>query len=171
MKNISQMFMQNSKKFMCTMLIVSFAFLLFGCERKEFNSDITVKDCEIYSMNDTIGKKGLKTVIERTVTEKISVLFTIYIPLNDEKQMELENPIVPIIVNVDITENGKIIASSLETNKELKAFIRGTEENDLYLISNFTYQTKDNFTIKSDEEIKLEYHNNQGVYDCKIINE
>lgn len=167
MKNISQMFMQTSKKFICSILIVSLTFLLFGCEKKEFNSDITVKDCEIYSMNDTIGKKGLKTVIERTVTEKISVLFTIYIPLDDEKKMELENP----IVNVDITENKKIIASSLESNKELQAFIRGTEENDLYLISNFTYQTKDNFTIKSEEEIKLEYHNNQGVYDCKIINE
>lgn len=167
MKYMSKSFVQNSKKFIYTMLIISFAFLLFSCERKEFNSNILVKDCEIYSMNDAIGKKGLKTVIERTVTEKDSVLFTIYIPLDGENKMELENP----IVNVDITENEKIIASSLETNKELKAFIRCTEENNLYLISNFTYQTKDNFTIKSNEEIKLEYHNNQGVYDCKIINE
>lgn len=167
MKNISKIFTRTSKKFICTIVLLSLTFLLFGCEKKEFNSDIMVKDCEIYSMNDTIGKKGLKTVIEKTVTEKISVLFTIYIPLDDEKKMELENP----IVNVDITENKKIIASSLESNKELQAFIRGTKENDLYLISNFTYQTKDNFTIKSDEEIKLEYHNNQGVYDCKIINE
>lgn len=167
MKNISKMFMRSSKKIICTIVLLSFAFLLFSCERKEFKSDVTVKDCEIYSMNDTIGKKGLKTIIERTITGEISVLFTIYIPLNDEKKMELENP----IVNVDITENGKIIASSLESNKELHAFIRGTKENDLYLISNFTYQTKDNFTIKSDEEVKLEYHNNQGVYDCKIINE
>ena len=73
MKNISKIFTRTSKKFICTIVLLSLTFLLFGCEKKEFNSDIMVKDCEIYSMNDTIGKKGLKTVIERTVTEKIKM--------------------------------------------------------------------------------------------------
>lgn len=147
-------------------MVVCILMFVGGCNKKQEvkKGDMKITSTEIYEMNESLHKEGLKTVLEYEEGD-YQVIYTIQIPLDDNKEFDKS---LDSVVNVDVKKGTDILASSLPKIGNAEAFLNMDYEN-IRLVSEFDVNQNGEVVLKVKDDIKLNLEKKSDTYQVSIL--